>query len=444
MRIDRLHIKNFKGFKDDEFSFHPQFNLIIGENGTGKTSLLDALSVALGSWFLGIRGYDTRHIRPQEVLLADFETEDISEDGERNFGISWEPQYPCSVEASGKVLEESLTWGRSLNTPGGRTTYGDATNIKNLAGNVDVDVRSGENVALPLISYYGTGRLWDVPREQARVKNEKSISRKEERSRFAGYRNSVDPRLSVVALVRWIARQSWISYQKGGKPSSLYEAVRNAIVGCVEGAENIYFDANFGEVIVEMVGGLGTQPFNNLSDGQRCMLAMVGDIAQKAAVLNPHLGTKVLEETPGVVLIDELDLHLHPKWQRRIIEDLNRTFPSIQFIATTHSPFLIQSLRSGEELIMLDGQPTAQLANKTVEEIAQGIMGVPNPQVSVRYDKMKGTAKRYLELLEEAKQAPEKKLAEYKEKLAEAIAPYADNPAFQAFLEMKRAAKLGE
>lgn len=369
MRIDRLHVKNFKGFQDREFSFHPQFNLIVGVNGTGKTSVLDALAIAVGSWFLGIRGYDTRPIRLQEVLLASFEAENIHDDGRQTVGLHWEPQYPCSVEAIGEVLGNHVSWLRSLNTPGGRTTYGEAAAIKNLAANADASVRSGDQVLLPLISYYGTGRLWNVPREQAQVKDEKAITRKEALSRLAGYRNSVDPRLSVAELVRWIARQSWISFQQGSQPSSLYEMVRKAIVGCIEGATHLYFDARFGEVIVEMVQQ-GAQPFNNLSDGQRCMLAMVGDMAQKVAVLNPHLGDKALEETPGVVLIDELDLHLHPKWQRRIIEDLRRTFPKIQFVATSHSPFLIQSLRSGEELIMLDGQPTAQVANMTVEEIA--------------------------------------------------------------------------
>lgn len=442
MRIDHLHVKNFKGFQDKEFSLHPQFNLIVGVNGTGKTSVLDALSIAIGSWFLGIRGYDTRPIRSQEVHLASFEAENSHDNGRQTVGLHWEPQYPCSVEAVGEALGNRLSWLRSLNTPGGRTTYGEATAIKNLVANADASVRLGEEIILPLISYYGTGRLWDVPREQAQVKDEKAITQKEVLSRFAGYRNSIDPRLSVAELVRWIARQSWISYQQGSQPTLLYEVVQKAIVGCVEGATHLYFDASFGEVIVEI--NQGRQPFNNLSDGQRCMLAMVGDMAQKAAALNPHLGDKALEETPGVVLIDELDLHLHPKWQRRIVEDLRRTFPKIQFVATSHSPFLIQSLRSGEELILLDGQPTAQVANMTVEEIAQGIMGVANPQVSLRYETMKGVARRYLETLEEAALAPPEKLAAYKERLGKSIAPFADNPAFQAFLEMKRAAKLGE
>ena len=173
-------------------------------------------------------------------------------------------------------------------------------------------------------------------------------------------------------------------------------------------------------------------------------MSLFCDIARRAAILNPHLGGNASEETAGVVLIDELDLHLHPKWQRSIIENLRRAFPKIQFICTTHSPFLIQSLRSGEELIMLDGQPTAQLANKSIEEIAQGIMGVSHPEVAERYMEMKTAAKHYLETLEEAAISPEEKLEAFKQRLSESIAPYADNPAFQAVLEMERVAKLGE
>ncbi len=97
----------------------------------------------------------------------------------------------------------------------------------------------------------------------------------------------------------------------------------------------------------------GPQLFSNLSDGQRIMLTLVGDLARRAATLNPHLGIAAARETPGVVLIDELDLHLHPKWQRRIVKDLKLTFPSLQFIATTHSPQLIGEVLP-EEIRRLD------------------------------------------------------------------------------------------
>lgn len=434
MRIDHLRLENFRGFSRREFRFHPEFNLVVGENGAGKTSVLDALAVATGSWFLGLRGYDSRHIRPEDVRLLGHEVESA---------YSWESQFPCVVEADGAVREKNLNWRRCLNALRGRTTYVDARAVKSIAEATEAAVRKGETLTLPLISYYGTGRLWDVPREQATVRGPASTSSKVLRSRLEGYRNSVDPRLSVGALVRWLAQQAWLAFQQGGKVSGVFAAVQTALVRNVLGASAIRFDAKLGEVIITFSDGQ-QQPFMNLSDGQRCMLALVGDIAQKAATLNPHLDERVLEQTPGVVLIDELDLHLHPTWQRHVIEDLRTTFPSLQFVCTTHSPFLIQSLRSSEELLMLEGQPPAKLGDLSIEEIAHGIQGVPDTRTSVRYAEMRNAARNYLETLELAANAPANKLAMYERQLSEQVAPYADNPAFQAFLELKRVAQLGK
>jgi hypothetical protein len=274
-----------------------------------------------------------------------------------------------------------------------------------------------------------------------KVKDAARLASRRKLSRFEGYRNSVDPRLSMRDLVEWMARQSWIGYQQGAEPATL-RAVKTAILACVEGARNLYFDPKRGEVVV-LIDGHDPQPFFNLSDGQRSMLAMVGDLAQKAARLNPALGDRVLLETPGIVLIDELDLHLHPRWQRRLVEDLRNTFPKVQFVCTTHSPFLVQALRSGDELLMLEGQPTAHPGNLSIDEVAQGLMGVPAPELGLRYQTMRDTARAYLEDLAAAPAKPGAKLEAFRKRLAERVAPYADNPAFQALLEMQRAAKLG-
>jgi predicted ATP-binding protein involved in virulence len=169
----------------------------------------------------------------------------------------------------------------------------------------------------------------------------------------------------------------------------------------------------------------------------------VGDLAVKAVRLNhARLGDKVLKDTPGIVLIDEVDLHLHPTWQRVVLENLRTVFPNIQFIATTHSPFIVQALRDGE-LVMLEGQTVPQTENLGVEAISRGLMNVTRPEVSPRYRAMVDVAKQYLVTLEEAAKAPEEKLAEFEKRLAEGIEPFADNPAFQAFLELKHEAKLG-
>ena len=81
-----------------------------------------------------------------------------------------------------------------------------------------------------------------------------------------------------------------------------------------------------------------------MSDGYKNTLSMIGDIAYRMAVLNPMLGDKVLEDTSGVVVIDEIDLHLHPQWQQTIISDLNTIFPKIQFIVSSHAPAVINSV----------------------------------------------------------------------------------------------------
>ncbi len=434
MRIDRMLMKNFRGFAERELRFHPQFNLVVGENGLGKTSVLEALSIAAGSWFLGVRGHDSRHIRPTDVRLSAVDTED---------GVRWEPQYPTVIEASGEIQGKPMTWMRSLHSPSGRTTYSGAADVKNLGRQAQEAVQAGKTITLPLISYYGTGRLWNAPRDRARVKSADTLARTARRSRLSAYDNSVDPRLSVAELVRWFAREEWRAFQRRGKASKVFATVRGALVANVENARDIYFDAEYGEVIVRFAGG-ERQPFNNLSDGQRTMLALVGDIARKAVTLNPHLGDAVLTRTPGVILIDELDLHLHPKWQRHVIEDLRTTFPALQFFATTHSPFLIQSLHSGDELVMLEGQPVSSVDELRLEDIARGIQGVEHPEVSERYQAARAAARTYLELLEEAADSPREELARYRELLAETIAPFADNPALQAFLEMQRVAKIGE
>ena len=130
-----------------------------------------------------------------------------------------------------------------------------------------------------------------------------------------------------------------------------FEVVRRAILGCVLGADGVWFDADREQIVLSIDGN--AQPFGNLSAGQRMMLALVADIAIKAVTQNAHLlpadelGAeddplpRLLRETPGVVLIDELDVHLHPRWQRRAATDLKRTFPGIQFVCTSHSPQVI-------------------------------------------------------------------------------------------------------
>ncbi|ETW94960.1 MAG: hypothetical protein ETSY2_48875 [Candidatus Entotheonella gemina] len=170
------------------------------------------------------------------------------------------------------------------------------------------------------------------------------------------------------------------------------------------------------------------------------MIAMVADIAYRMARLNPHLGPEVTRKTPGIVLIDELDLHLHPKWQRSVVNALKRTFPRVQFVATTHSPFIIQSLQPGE-LIHLGHEQISEYADQSIEDIAEDVMGVRMPQKSQRYIQMMDVATEYYKLLDEGKSArTDEELKIIKDRLDELLIPYSNNPAYQAYLKLHRAA----
>ncbi len=339
MQIDRLKVQNFSGFELNEFEFNPRFNLVVGDNATGKTSVLDALSIAVGSWFLGIRGYaKAPGIRPEGIRVVAHPYQD---------SWSFDKQFPARIAAQGIVMGKSVAWARELNREGGRTSSVGAENISNAASDAERRVRAGEDITLPLVCTYGTERLWF---EAIHWKSTKEAAKTRLPSRLDGYRDCFDFTIQETSLLDWIRAEVSASQQRMSQTIAL-RVVRQAIIKCVEGATSLYYDERYKDLVVN-IEQYGQQMFKNLSDGQRIMLTLVGDLAKRAATLNPHLGDQVLEQTPGIVTIDELDLHLHPKWQRHVIRDLKATFPSIQFVATTHSPQLIGEALP-EEIIRL-------------------------------------------------------------------------------------------
>jgi len=120
-----------------------------------------------------------------------------------------------------------------------------------------------------------------------------------------------------------------------------------------------------------------------MSAGYRTVIGMVADIAYRMALLNPQLKESAAKETPGVVLIDELDLHLHPKWQWRIVKDLKRTFPKVQFITTTHAPIIIASCDKSELIHLYEENgKVIDVSQQTpngwsIEDVLTEIMGAP-------------------------------------------------------------------
>jgi predicted ATP-binding protein involved in virulence len=452
MRIDRLEVTNFKKFAQASFEFPRSIDappdsgsvhVLIGENGSGKTSVLDALAVAMGIWLHRIPDSSLNNSR--RPLFAHERRLVWVQGNDREFFM--EDHGDTSVKVTGRIGdEEDLEWGQLLSEASTPPIVTGRSATKTVQQFYDRS-RLGQSVLFPIIAYYQAGRVW-TPSDTVRDPVERNGQ-----NRWSAFRDCLSAKMHGRELNDWFLGETLASAKRNGKPRPGFEIVKHAVKCLVPGADEVWFDSDRREIVLSLDGE--AQPFSNLSAGQRALLAIVVDIAIRMITQNNYLVPtdtpesddealpRVLAETPGVVLIDEIDVHLHPRWQRTIIDSLRSLFPKIQFIATTHSPFIVQSLREGE-LVMLDsGQPVAEPGKLGVEAIAEGLMGVQRADVGTRYAQMVDVAKDYLGMLAEAAQAPDSAKPVIESLLRDKIAPYADNPAFQAYLEMERVAALG-
>ena len=183
-------------------------------------------------------------------------------------------------------------------------------------------------------------------------------------------------------MLKWFEKMTIQQAQRGTispELAAVEKAVSRCFSGITEATEvttQFNLDThNLDILYTEQSGEKKRIPMKNLSDGYKNTIGMIADIAYRMAVLNPQLLDRVLTETPGIVLIDEVDLHLHPRWQQRILGDLQMLFPNVQFIVSTHAPLVISSVKR-ENLIVLDnGSQTAPLPSEVYGKDANYILG---------------------------------------------------------------------
>ena len=437
MKISNIVLRNFRKYDHERFNFNKRFTVLIGDNGTGKTTILDALSTMISTYLQGSKIQVGRSgIKKEDARLV------ILKKAEQVF---FEPQKEVYLTAEGLLNGRPISWRRDIGDRGGK-----AKELVGEGASHRKRISEGESLNLPLLLYYGSGRLWDIHRAAKTAKPG---------SQLDAYRFCLDPKSDQKAFEKWLKKLSYTELQKK-KAIPALQAVKEAVLGIVPNAKDFYHDTYEDQIMVDLVQE-GLMPFNCLSDGFRNMVAMAADIAYRASLLNPHYGLNAARETSGIVLIDEIDLHLHPKWQRRVVHDLKTAFPSLQFVSTTHSPFILQSLDAGE-VIDLNQSPDIQtvagspdgiaapgpanpFSDRSIEDIVEDVMGLPVPQRSQRYQDMYETAKQYYRLLEEAVHIDADRKQELKDRLDALSAPFSDNVAYHAFLEMKKlAAGLGD
>ncbi|NJK31505.1 MAG: AAA family ATPase [Deltaproteobacteria bacterium] len=338
MRIDRLILDNFRCFEHLDLALDERMTLLVGTNGAGKTAVLDGLAIALGAWLKSTTqgGHEDRPIDASDARLVRQESAGLATSN---------PTFPVRISVVACPLDQALEWAREIQSIDAGNHIRNNFALMVAARRLGADAAKNPESSLPLIAYYGTGRLW-VQAQQPR-QNEPFASR------MRGYASCLAFAWDHELLNSWMADREGDRLQRlaavyaaGGDLASVksphLEAVENAALACLEGARRFFYSINHKELRVEFDNGQEL-PFSSLSDGQRGLIVLAADLAWRAAQLNPHYGADAPRLTKGVVLIDEIELHLHPQWQRTVIANLMRAFENVQFVMTTHSPQVVST-----------------------------------------------------------------------------------------------------
>ena len=367
-RINKLTIKAFRGFENEiSIDFDKNLTVLIGVNGSGKTTLLDAIAgllIFVPEQLLG-KGSDTSEFfnsmdinNTKKNLTSNIELslwldypileieveqgEKIKEDWRLIENYRFDRKYKITPKSHDEVIideysDEDFIDGNMNFTATLKTSFGEWLSISN-------------NVALPIFAYYTIGRIDRKSNTSQNNFAENDILSNYKRNELS--KNS----FNFETLQKWFALEKILTLTKKdrntqakSKDKKILEQVEEAILKMINDEKNTYskIDVEWNEHTPEgelvFKKGKSLLRYSQMSSGEKTMIALVADLARQITIANPN-ATKPLEIGTGIVLIDEIDLHLHPRWQRRIVVTLRELFPKIQFIITTHSPLLISTI----------------------------------------------------------------------------------------------------
>lgn len=436
--IDSISLSNYRKFENNTFHLNPGMNVFIGKNASGKTTVLEAASVMLGAYLAAFKEYvPSRFV--QNISDADVRRKNnkFSKLMATPQGV---PQFPCSINCVMKWDDEEIPFQRIVEKEGSRTKFAGKNPMQRIVNSWEKLIKtadgSDEKLELPLVLYLSSARLWNENRVEEMNKTP---------NRTDAYRRCLDRKRSSQTGFDYIKLLSNLAVEENeGKPLDAYkiimDALKESLAGELKEGEQIIYSSRIGEIGIRQEDGTVIE-FSALSDGYRNVIKIVTDIATRMCILNPYLGADVLRLTPGVVIIDELDLSLHPTWQRRIVRILKTIFPQVQFICATHSPFIIQSLEEGE-LIALDSYIEEPYSGESIEDIAENIMDVSTAKYSEKKEAMYHAAEAYFQALNG--DVTQERVDELKERLDVLSAEYSDNPAYNAYMKLKYLEKKAE
>ncbi|OUI90113.1 ATP-binding protein [Acetobacter indonesiensis] len=370
MKISSLKLENFRRFASLSAEFDERLTVIVALNGHGKTTILEGIVSALGPFVGSFDSSSSKHISKSDARYYRVGP-----------GFENEQAFPVTVSASSS--SPNLNWSRSLNSSKSKTTIKEAKPLSEYGATLAKSLKDGVETTLPVICYYASSRLWSAHR--------KTVQRQDlTRSRSLGYTDCLSNLSNFGQLEEWIKTATYASIQQSqqqgyghaGTAESLRgisKAVDTVLKG--EGWCNFHFSLTLDELAM-FHEDHGILPASLFSDGVRATVMLVADLALRCVQLNSPLGAEAPRKTPGIVLIDEVDLHLHPAWQQRILCSLLETFPEIQFIVTTHSPQVVSTIKN-DRIRVIISQPGGILDGEHghTEKPAQQTQGTASSDV---------------------------------------------------------------
>jgi predicted ATP-binding protein involved in virulence len=343
MRVKRLKMKSFCGIGDLTLEFdETEPTVFIGINGVGKSSILDCLAILLSCFIARIK-FDPKSrttIIKRTGLYSESQKERyLAEGGSFNEQDIKNGENETHNEITISLDSQEVKWSLTTVQKGHSTdTSTDLAELDPVTNSIRRQWKESCEANIPLVVYYPVNRaVLDIPLEIPREHSFKQIDAYDEV--LAGVQ------IGFSSFFQWFRVLEDLENEERRDESEYrdrqLESVRQAIYCLLPGFSNLRVRRNPLRMTVTKQGQ--ELIIDQLSDGEKCLLALAGDLARRLAIANPSLPDPL--QGSGVVLIDEIELHLHPKWQREIIPALTRTFPNCQFIVTTHSPQVISQVK---------------------------------------------------------------------------------------------------
>lgn len=355
MRVKTLQIQNFRGFQDITLNF-PKSNLavFIGINGAGKSSILDCIAIMLARFVSELCNF--------EFADVEFQENDIQVDKKSIFS-----NISLVVENA-----ERITWGIegerfSSRNSKYRKLYNET--FHDYIQNIQENLADNPNSNLPVMVYYQTHRM--VLKNPYTFNSKKA--KPEQHYQFQAYQKAFSSAINNFQdFFDWFKEEEDYENEIRLRQNPDYrnpklEVIRNAITNFLNNFSHHKFsnlrvvrsfserfNRNSDKPSLTITKNDRDFKIEQLSDGEKMLLMLITDLARRLAIANPN-SDDVLSGK-GIVLIDEIDLHLHPQWQRSVIPSLTKTFPNCQFIVTTHSPQVLSEVRKENVFILEDYQ----------------------------------------------------------------------------------------